>query len=56
MLLADFLRKLHIDHIFLNTQRVDVLHSGFLYDKNQLDDEEHRYSNYDPFVVTVKYQ
>lgn len=46
----------HIDHIFLNTDRVEVLDYRFLYDKIQLEDGEHRYSDHDPFVVTVKYK
>lgn len=48
--------ELHTDHIFLNTQQVDVLNYQLLYDKIQLDDGEHRYSDHDLFMVTVKYK
>lgn len=46
----------HIDHIFLNTDRVEVVEHKFLNDRIVLDDGEHRYSDHDPFVVTVKYK
>ena len=46
--------ELHIDHIFLNTNRVEVVDHKFLNDRIVLDDGEHRYSDHDPFVVTVK--
>lgn len=46
----------HIDHIFLNTDRVEVVEHSFLNDRIVLDDGEHRYSDHDPFVVTVKYK
>jgi hypothetical protein len=46
--------ELHIDHIFLNTERVEVVDHKFLNDRIVLDDGEHRYSDHDPFVVTVK--
>lgn len=48
--------KLQIDHVFLNSERVDVLEYKFLYDKIQLADGEHRYSDHDPLVVRVKYK
>ncbi len=48
--------ELHIDHIFLNTERVEVVEHKFLNDRIVLDDGEHRYSDHDPFVVTVKYK
>ena len=46
----------HIDHIFLNTDRVEVVEHQFLSDRIVLEDGEHRYSDHDPFVVTVKYK
>ena len=46
--------RLHIDHIFLNTERVEIVDYKFLNDRIVLDDGEHRYSDHDPFVVTVK--
>ena len=46
--------ELHIDHIFLNTERVEVVDYKFLNDRIVLDDGEHRYSDHDPAVVTVK--
>ena len=46
--------ELHIDHIFLNTERVEIVDYKFLNDRIVLDDGEHRYSDHDPFVVTVK--
>ena len=46
----------HIDHIFLNTARVEVVEHSFLNDRIVLDDCEHRYSDHDPFVVIVKYK
>ena len=46
--------ELHIDHIFLNTNRVEVVDYKFLHDRIVLSDGEHRYSDHDPFVVTVK--
>ena len=46
----------HIDHIFLNTDRVKVVEHSFLNDRIVLEDGEHRYSDHDPFVVTVKYK
>ena len=46
--------ELHIDHIFLNTQRCEVVDYKFLNDRIVLSDGEHRYSDHDPFVVTVK--
>lgn len=48
--------KLNIDHIFLNSERVDVLEYEFLDDKIQLEDGAHRYSDHDPLVVKVKYK
>ena len=48
--------ELHIDHIFLNTNRVEVVDYKFLHDRIVLEDGEHRYSDHDPFVVTVKYK
>lgn len=44
----------YIDHIFLNSQRVEVVDYGFLTDRIVIDGQEHRYSDHDPFVVTVK--
>lgn len=49
-------KELHIDHIFLNTDRVEVVEHSFLNDRIVLEDGEHRYSDHDPFVVTVKYK
>lgn len=48
--------ELHIDHIFLNSDRVDVTAYQFLYDKIELEDGAHRYSDHDPLVVRVKYK
>ena len=47
---------LHIDHIFLNSERIDVMKYQFLNDKIQLEDGLHRYSDHDPLVVKVKYK
>ena len=44
----------YIDHIFVNSQRVEVVDYGFLTNRIVIDGQEHRYSDHDPFVVTVK--
>ncbi len=44
----------HIDHIFVNTDRVDVVEHRFLNDRIVQEDGEHRYSDHDPVIVTVK--
>ena len=46
----------HIDHVFVNTDRVEVVDHAFLNDRIVLENGEHRYSDHDPFVVTVKYK
>lgn len=48
--------ELHIDHIFLNTDRVEVVEHQFLSERIVQEDGEHRYSDHDPLVVTVKYK
>ena len=44
----------HINHIFVNTERTEVVAHRFLNDRIVLEDGEHRYSDHDPFVVEVK--
>lgn len=44
----------HIDHVFVNTEKVDLVEHRFLNDRIVLEDGEHRYSDHDPVFVTVK--
>lgn len=44
----------HIDHIFVNTDRVELVEHRFLNDRIVQEDGEHRYSDHDPVFVTVK--
>ena len=44
----------HIDHIFVNTDQVELVEHRFLNDRIVQEDGEHRYSDHDPVFVTVK--
>ena len=48
--------ELHIDHILINYNRVDVIEYKFLNDMIELDDSEYRYSDHLPLVLKVKYK
>lgn len=46
----------HINHIFVNSDLVDVLDYQLLQDKIQLEDDSHSYSDQEPIIVTVDYK
>lgn len=46
----------HINHIFVNSERVNVLDYQLLQDKIELEDDSYSYSDQEPLVVTVTYK
>lgn len=46
----------HINHIFVNSERVNVLDYQLLKDKIKLEDDSYSYSDQEPIVVTVTYK
>ncbi len=46
----------HINHIFVNSERVNVLNYRLLKDEIELEDDSYKYSDQEPLVVTATYK